>query len=343
MRHLTKLAAIAPPVFLLMASVASAQTVGDRIKGLVTDAWNPLFLLASVACGLLGLFLFSKGLMKLAAASSQSAQSNHSSWGAGLAYLAVAAALIALPDAAGMGMTSILGNARGGGNLNSSGLDYSENMGKNDWLASINGSVAGVGNVENCLQSDTPAACMANNIAVNVIPIAVYALFAMVFILGFVMFAQALVEMAKSSEGGGQHSKGGFTKIITSILVMNAPLAFALLTQTMLGQEGTITSGGLAAAGNNLLTYTSGSPLEIIKKYEAMIGSSFTILTFFGAWAFVRGILMIKATSEGRGQGTMGMAGVYIVAGVMLANAKLSTCYILSTVGGTPMAVGFCS
>lgn len=323
-----------------IALAAGGQTIGDRLASMVNEAWNPIFLLVAAGAAIAGIFMFAKGLMKLAEASNERSNSGYAP---GLAYLALAAALIALPDAAGIGMTSILGSARGGGTLDSSGLDYSESGSAGEFLTSINGTLASVGAVDNCLTSATPAACMANNIATNVIPMAVYALFAMVFIFGLVIFAATLIDIARSSEDPRQHGKNGITKLFTAVMLMNAPLAFGLATRTMFGTDGTIGESGLTGAGSKLLTYTSGSSLEIVKKYSELIGHAFVILTFFGAWAFVRGVFMIKGTVEGRSQGSLGMAFVYIVAGVLMANAKMSTCFILNTVGGADMAAGFCS
>ncbi|NTF17188.1 hypothetical protein G6L37_01930 [Agrobacterium rubi] len=324
-----------------LAMAQSSSTIGDRLAAMVNDAWNPIFLLVAVAAGLGGIFLFAKGLMKLVDASSDR---SNTGFAPGLTYIALAAALIALPDAAGMGMTSILGAARGGGTLDSSGLDYSDSgTAAGNFLTQINGGLASVGGVENCLNSETPAACMAKNIATNVIPMAVYALFAMVFIFGLIIFAMTLVEIAKSSESPNQRSQGGITKLITAVLLMNAPLAFGLVSTTLFGTDGTIGANGLTSINSGLLSYPSGSSLEIVKRYTELIGHAFVILTFFGAWAFVRGVFMIKGTIEGRQQGSMGMAGVYIVAGVLMANAKMSTCFILNTVGGASMAAGFCT
>jgi hypothetical protein len=330
------LAALVPT----MAFAEGGQTVGDRLAAMVNDAWNPIFLVVAAGSAIAGIFMFAKGFMKLAEASNERSNSGYAP---GLAYLALAAGLIALPDAAGIGMTSILGAARGGGTLNAAGLDYSEAGNGGNFLSAINGSLASVGAVDNCLVSKTPAACMASNIASNVIPMAVYALFAMVFIFGLVIFAATLIDIARSSEDPRQHGKSGLTKLFTAVMLMNAPLAFGLTTRTMFGVDGTIGESGLTGAGSKLLTYTTGSSLEIVKKYSELIGHSFVILTFFGAWAFVRGVFMIKGTVEGRSQGSLGMAGVYIVAGVLMANAKMSTCFILNTVGGADMGAGFCT
>jgi hypothetical protein len=328
----------------LMPFAAYADnTIGSRISALVQDAWNPIFLLVAVGAALAGIIMFAKGFMKIAAASSQSAQSNSKDWVPGLAYIAIAAALIALPDAAGIGMTSILGAARGGGELNQAGLDYNENGTSGDFLASINGALAGVRPVDNCLTSDAPAACMAQNIALNVVPIAVYALFAMVFISGLLIFAMTLIDIAKSAEDPRSHGRGGLTKLFTAVLLMNAPLAFSLVSKTVLGVDGAIGETGLGSTSSNILTYTSGSSLAIVKKYAELISHLFVILTFFGAWSFIRGVFMIKGTIEGRSQGSLGMAFTYMVAGVLLANAKVSTCYVLNTVGGADLSAGFCT
>lgn len=329
------MAALLVPTF-----ASAAPTIGQRLVEIVNDAWNPLFLLVAVGAALGGIYLFARGLMKLVAASTERGQ--QASYSSGLAYLAIAAMLIALPDAAGMGMTSLLGAARGNADLGSSTLDYGDSGVSGSWMTAINGSLGSVGDVQNCLTADSPATCMAKNIATNVIPMAVYALFAMVFVLGLVMFAMALVDMAKNSEGASHQHKPAFTKMITAVLLMNAPLAFGIASTTLFGSDGTIGEKGLAAS-SDLLKYTGGSKIAIITKYQEMIGHSFTILTFFGAWSFVRGVFMIKSTAEGRHQGTMGMAAVYIIAGILMANAKMSTCFILSTVGGSDMATGFCT
>lgn len=342
MRIISAISAYALTMLVPTMALAATSTIGDRLKSIVNEAWNPIFLLVAVGAALGGIFMFAKGLMKLVAASSDRTQQGYAP---GLTYMAIAAGLIALPDAAGMGMTSILGAAKGGSTLGSTGLDYSDSAGSTaaNFLTAMNGNLASVTAVENCLVSATPAACMAKNIALNVIPMAVYALFAMVFIFGLVIFAMTLVEMARSSDNPNNNRGGNITKLVTAVLLMNAPLAFGLMSMTLFGADGTIGTSGLTAVNSPLLTYTSGSKIEIVKKYSELIGHAFVILTFFGAWSFVRGVFMIKATMEGRQQGTLGMAGVYIVAGVLLANAKMSTCFILNTVGGASMAAGFCT
>jgi len=188
---------------------------------------------------------------------------------------------------------------------------------------------------------------MARNIATNAIPMAIWALLGITFIVGFLNFASAIAEMTHSQNShGSSHGlpKGWWLKIITSILLMNAATLFTLFSTTILAaNDSPITAQGLNA-GSSLLQYPSNSSIAIVQKYAEMIGYCFVILTFFGVWAFVRGIFLIKATAEGRqSQGSYGMGFVFIVAGVLLANAKYSTCVILTTMGGSQMAQGFCN
>src|SRR3546814_8170425 len=95
----------------------------------------------------------------------------------------------------------------------------------------------------------------------------------------------------------------------------------------MLGQS-VVLNTGLDTA-SSLLSYTASSSADdFFQKYEELIGYVLQILTFFGVWAFVRGMLMVKMTAEGKQQQSYMSGIVFIVAGILLANAKVSTCKI---------------
>src|SRR3546814_7926422 len=69
----------------------------------------------------------------------------------------------------------------------------------------------------------------------------------------------------------------------------------------MLGQS-VVLNTGLDTA-SSLLSYTASSSADdFFQKYEELIGYVLQILTFFGVWAFVRGMLMVKMTAEGKQQ-----------------------------------------
>jgi len=323
-----------------LTAPASAQTIGDRLRSIVSEIWDPFFILVAIVSAVAGLFFLIKGFMKLVEAAQSGGRGGY---GPGLVYIAVAAMLISLPDAAGVGMQSVLGAARGGATLGSAELDYNDTGMDGSFMGRIAGPLAAVGATENCLQSEQPATCMARNVARNVVPMAVMALFAIVFIVGLIAFAGAILDIARSSERGDQRG-GHVTKIVTSILLMNSPLFFTQVTTTLLGNiDSPITEAGLNTS-SPLLSYPAGSTLEVVQNYVELIGHSFTILAFFGAWAFVRGVFMIKGVAEaGRQAGSYGMAATYIIAGILMANSKFSTCLVLSSFGGDSMGAGFCS
>lgn len=325
-----------------VASAAPADTLGAALKGMIENIWNPFFLLIAVGSAVGGIWAMARGLMKLAAASKGDVSGVHG-FAPGLAWIVVGAMLIALPDAAGMGMQTLLGEARGGGALTGQGLDFDDSVSGN-WYDALTGGSAAVGAVENCIVATDPAVCMARNIATNAVPMGVMVIFSLVFLAGLTSMAMTLWDMAKSA-GGRDQSRGHLTRIVMAALLMNAPVAFGFMTNTLFGGglDSPIDSVGLNT-GSSLLSYDSGSTIDVVVRYSAFIGYAFTVLAFFGAWAYVRGIFMVKGVAEaGRSAGSYGMAGVYMVAGILMANAKASTCVVLNTVGGAGLSAGFCS
>jgi len=244
--------------------------------------------------------------------------------------------LISLPDAAGVGMMSVFGQARNGADLGIAELDYNDGaLPQGNFLTTIAGAVGGLGTgtPENCLGSGNPGPCIVKNLALHVAPVATFALFAMVFIAGLFIFASGLFQIARNSDGR-PHDRGIAAKLLVGVLLMNAPLLFTLVTKTLLGtDDATVSAGGYLAAGSSMLSYSSSASAEVIRKYAEVIQYSLSILAFFGAFWFVRGIFMIKSTAEGHSGGGYGKAMVHMVAGILLANAKFTSCAIAGSAG----------
>jgi uncharacterized membrane protein HdeD (DUF308 family) len=319
---------------------SAAATVGDALKNLITDVWNPILLVITMGAGIAGIFLLIRGLVKMASAAQDR---GNGSYGSAIAYILCAALLIALPESSGMGMTTLFGDS-GRSTLQTAGLDYDDNGISNDLLSALTGGTAAVGGVNNCLTADQPAVCMSSNIARNVIPMAVMALFALTFLAGLIIAGTTILQWAKSTDRGQGDGKSYLTRIVAAILLMNASVLFRIATKTAMGQDSPVSDlGHMVDASSPLLAYKTTSTNTVFVAYSQLLSNAFVILVFFGAWAFVRGVFMFKGVSEGKQQGSYGMAFTYTIAGIMLANAKFSTCLILGTVGGVDAAVDFCT
>src|SRR5690606_22846591 len=93
-------------------SVAHAQnsTVGDRIYSVLNELWIPLFYLITGVCFILGLVVIAKGLLKLKDAGND-AGGARGVVSEGILHLCAGAILLALPSAAGIGVTSWTGTS----------------------------------------------------------------------------------------------------------------------------------------------------------------------------------------------------------------------------------------
>lgn len=342
MRLATRVALVAMSA-VIAPQVAYAQTLGDLLSNMAGEIYRPFFFLIACSSFIGGLVLLAVGLLKL----SRQNDTRGGLWDSGLAHIVAAALLIALPDAAGTGVMTVFGNVTGAGTLQGNGLDVGNDgiagsASSADIASGVFAAFANVGTVENCLAAAAPAACMAKNIAVNAIPMATWMLFGMSFLAGLVIFASAIMDITKTQQNHGM-PRGWLAKVVTSVLLLNSATLFTFASKTVLGRnDGPINEQGLNA-GSSMLTYApQGASIDIVKKYAELIGWCFTILAFFGAWAFVRGIFIIKASGEGRSQDGIGKGLVFIIAGILLANAKYTACVVLTTMGGSDMGNGFC-
>lgn len=340
MRKVVRLALVAA-VMTIAPRAAFAQDVGTLLRSIANEVYGPFFFLIACSSFIGGLVMLALGLMKL----TRQGESRGGIWESGFAHLVAAALLISLPDAAGSGVMTVFGHSTGAYALGAIGLDTdgaAPFTGSSTLASSLFTGFAQVGSVQNCLDQSAPAACMARNIAVNAIPMATWMLFGMTFLIGMVTFASAIMDITRTQQNQGM-PRGWLVKVVTSVLLLNSATLFTYTTQTLLGRnDGPISEQGLDA-NSSMLSYPVNSSIEIVQRYAELIGWCFTILAFFGAWAFVRGIFIVKASGEGRSNDAgFGKGLVFIVAGVLLANAKYSSCVVLTTMGGAQMGQGFC-
>ncbi|MTH95993.1 hypothetical protein [Roseibium sp. RKSG952] len=320
---------------------AHAQTIGSTLGQFVDDVGNPFMMLIFFCSAVGGLFLFIKGLFKLAEASQERGGGGY---GSGVACILAAAILIALPDAAGMGMKSLLGDVRGGGTLGGGGLDYNDSMTDSGTFLDqlMNGTNRNVKAPENCLDASAPMTCVAENLAKNIVPMAVYVLFALTFLVGFLGFAATIFKIVQSNDRR-ETTGGHFVRLALCALLMNSPFLLTLINTTIGITDSPITAGGLISK-SSLLEYSVSNESETLAQYAELVTHSFWILALFGAWAFIRGIVMMKSVSEQGSQGgSYAMAGVFIVGGVLMVNMKFSICLVVNTIGYDTAFPGFCT
>lgn len=330
---------VAPIVFaasMLLASPAYAQaTVGNRLNEILKDITGPFVFLISLVCLVGGVALLIKGFLKLKESSGNQAQA-----GTAIAIIAAAALLIALPETAGTGMMTLTGTGNMAGIVTSSDISAAKIGIGDESPGSFSSKTADVGAVTDCYSAAEPVPCMAGNIARNVVPIGIVAVFIIVFVSGLWGLGSALFETTKI-EGGRSLPDGWWGRVIFNIVLLNASVIFQIASQTLLGNAGTVRGSGLEP-NSTLLKYDIGVSGATFQQYETLIGHVFTILALFGAIAFVRGIMVCKSAGDGKQGGSYSHGIVFIVAGVLLANSKYSTCLVLGTMLGNSGTFGFC-
>lgn len=350
MRNFRHTLTVVPFAITMMMSQAFAgdgatASIGTRISEMLKGMTGPVIMLVSLAAMLSGVFLFIKGLVKLRDSAGQQGQV-----GPAVLTLVAATLLIALPNVAGIGLSSIMGK---GGLVGVSEIDMA-NIGLDaDPSAAANGFSgifkASVSAPKDCLIGEEAVTCMAQNLANNVVPIGIIAVYALIFIAGLWTFAACLMELAKGQNWsqGRVLPDGWFGKFVFSMLLMNGSLLLAISTNTLFGNGGPVTEFGINTS-HSLLQYKLGGGSAVLVKYQELVGYTFIILALFGVIAFARGIFLMKGAAQGQNGASYGAGAVFLVAGVLLANAKASTCMVLytagvQTMGGAAGSLGFCT
>lgn len=337
----------------------TGNSIGEKLQQALNSSSGPIFIAIAAIGWLAGLYLFFSGLQKLAQAGEHGGRSEGAA--SGMIRLVMGIMLFALPDIAGIGMQSMFGvgihNIFGGASelaQISQQLDLETGSGSGalssgqSLLSQAIGLAGTPQTPEDCYAAATGITCMAKNIAKNAIPMGIYTIYTICFLAGLAMFASVLWTVSKaygqSSQGLPQ---GIWTKAAVALLLINSPLLIMTFATTLQGHGGVLTIEGFDA-GSNFLSYSfqqtqqASNTSAQLQRFAELIGYVLVILAFFGVWAFFKGIFMVKATAEGKSQGTMGGGFVFMVGGVLLANAKISTCMILYTFGGSGMTFGFC-
>ena len=323
-------------LILLSPSNALAQSIAtNTIGGAVYDAGSDIFkpVLATVVgiFYLLAIWLASSGLnyMKRAGDANESRNGRYAVGGV-LRFFG-AGALAALPDMMNMGIFSLFKGTDG---------------------AIYDGSLTthGPSNVSECLSASAAGdanalTCVAQNIGINVVPVAIEFTFIACVVAGAIICGRALYKMATHD---GEQSRTGLGsligKFIVGLLFCNVGIFFYNIENTIGISNSSITGRGAASISGvpSMLTYTPDSSVAILSSFASLISWTFVFLMMVGVFAFVRGLMIMYSLTNGGGhQKGMTSAVVHMMAGVLLANGKFSTCIILSSFVG--QGFGFCN
>ncbi len=327
-------------------SQTSSGTLGHTLANFISNVWQPFFLLVVTLSAVTGLFLFIRGLFRVI-------EISHQSFGleglnTAIVTLVTGALLLTLPDIAGFGMLTVLGEIQGGDTLGGGSLDYHDQLGyQGNFLNQVFGSMANVEPVQSCIKLDgnisnnssNIVGCMVGNLARNVIPIAIFILFVFAFIIGFAGLASNIIGLIKTTQRQTRISSI-LASMLFNVTLMNIPFLFRIIANTLISPSASVLTSNGINSSSSLLVWTA---TETNFQDWCDLFTHFTIiLLFFGALAFVRGVYMIKIVSEvGRQGGSYGMASVYMIAGILLANLKTIMLILSGTVGIS--GVLFCS
>lgn len=298
-----------------VGGAGGSATLGGLMASLINNIWGPFWGLLVTAAFVLGLWLIGTGLAKL-----RDVGSPHSSEALNASLRIFGGALlVALPDTIGMGLGTFYNTVTG------HGLDGSD----------------GPGAVTSCLAADVPFTCMAKNMADNLVPVFVEVAFALLFLIGAGMIAHAVYTLATSQANGGRGQQGNWlARFIIGALICNVPLLMHSLETTFGITGGTIAADGFNASSGMLAYAPEGGAAAALSRYTELIGYILRILVMFGVIAVWRGILYLRAFADGNDRGGMSPGITHIVGGVLLANAKFTTCMLMNTLLGA--GLGFC-
>jgi hypothetical protein len=306
---------------------STTTTIGGMIISVGKDLWTPISTLLVAGSYLVGFFFIGSALFRLIEAGGRGGEGGYKD---ALARLFGGAILVTLPDVLHSGLITIFNSA----------FKYTSDTGVT------------AGTVTQCVMSTTSssgstgtgassASCVIQNFANDIVPSFLPVAFGFMFLWGAYLVATAVHAVASSHVNGGNRSQVKWLpRSIIGLLMCNFSTLFNGIAQTMGYSSSTITSSGFSAVGSTLLSYTPPASLGISSDYASMIGNIFAIMIVFGVIACARGLSHLKAHAEGSQQGTFGSGVTHIIGGVMLANAKMSICLVVSTLFGS--ASGFC-
>lgn len=305
------------------AGSAPANTVGGALLNLL-GVVGPFEILLLGVSFLLGVWLIGTGVMGVATAASRLGGDRGRGYSDAGLRIGLGAAVAALPSALGVGLETLWGKAS---------------------VVFYGAAPPMVGETQNCLRVSTGAlSCVANNIARNVAPVGTFVAVVFSFLAGLVFIAKGLYAFAvRYTDGQPGRATGATTTLIVGVLLANVPFLVESVLVT-LGAKSFFGLGRNAYVYTSTLTYVPDSGGILAEQFNSLVRNIFIILTMFGAIAIIRGLIIIKNVSDGKGHmygRTYGSGATHIIAGALMTNMNWTICVFTNTFLGR--VLDFCS
>ena len=304
---------------------SATATVGEKLKIFADQVKDTLQADASasgltsikpenmlgVGFTMVGLLLMARGIMRLRQSSTDPQATSQ-----GIALLFFGTVIGSLPEFMGTGILTLFGE-----------------------LKTTTG-VPTPGQVTNCMSASSlgaGSACIAGNIAANVIPILVYLVMSLITITGLLLAFNTLMSMKRAAEGGQPLPEGWFFELLMAVVMVNIWQALSLIEATLGFGSGAISTyaGNLSGIANDvsLIGYPSGGTDEFMEAFKTGVSKCMVIFFGFGVCVIKKGLDRMRdkekpAFREGC---------VYFIAGIGLCNLHLLINLVaMSTMGTTP-------
>jgi hypothetical protein len=316
--------------FLFTSQVAFAQTavsnVGQMIQQLGTNISQPLAHLMVMLAYLFGMWMMWTGLTHIVNSSKDGGRSGYMN---GVTRMMGGSLMVGLPSMLNIAMATIYGSSSTFSGINAA------SVGTPTQCISFGGS--GSGSMSSSLT------CVAQNLAVNVVPIFINVSFVFFFLIGTGIIFHSLYTLSTSySRGQRDLPKGWVARMAIGSLTLSIPSLISLIAGSLgVTSGGVIGKSGFVGSSSTLLAYsttTSG-----LAQYAQLIQYIFVIMVMFGLIAVWRGITILRKYADGGGQAPIGAGLTHILGGVMLVNSKWTVCIVLNSLIGAGGTLGFCS
>lgn len=170
--------------------------------------------------------------------------------------------------------------------------------------------------------SSFPITCILQNIATNVVPVAIETTFILCYVIALVVALNIIVGLARSRRSyNSEPPKHWHIKLFIAGLLANIPV-FMGDVATSFGYNSIVDENGYqgmsGSSPSSLLAYNPPGGTSALTQYASTIQWGMVILSMFGVFYFIYGVLLMLNTEDRHH--SRSMAWVHVVGGVMLAN-----------------------